>query len=370
MGSLVLLSVADEAGLNLLNSCNQYSGSACFENGIAALEALGSTQIRSYCFRDSWAMIAVKGAGHAIAEGLSSSGVVSLLSGLPDPGSFGLTVNKSGQGTGTIRSDPAGIACGSGCQQQTATFGTSTLVALTATAAPGFFFIGWSGDPDCADGVVTVDANKTCTANFGLGGFLLSVSKQGTGSGTVTSAPAGISCGTTCSAAFSAGAMVVLLPSADTGSVFVAWSGACSGIGVCNVTMDAAKSVTATFARRLQFFTVAPCRVFDTRTGTRLVSGSARTFQLTGFCGLPSTATAVSTNLTVVGPTGGGYVVLFPGNANVPVTSTINFNATQTRANKAIVGLAADGSGTVGALAVIAGNGTTDLVLDVNGYFD
>jgi hypothetical protein len=370
MGSLVLLSVADEAGLTLPNTCTQYSG-ACFSNGIAALEALGSTQIGSYCFRDSWAMIAVKGAGHAIAEGLSSSNVVSLLSGLPDPGSFGLTVNKAGQGTGTIQSSPAGIACGSGCPQQTATFATSTLVALTVTAAPGSLFTGWSGDPDCTDGVVTVDANKTCTANFALTTFLLSVSKQGTGSGSVMSAPAGISCGTTCSAAFSAGAVVGLSPSPDMGSVFVAWGGACSRSGACSVTMDAAKSVTATFARSaLQFFTVAPCRVFDTRGGTPLASGSARTFQVSGVCGLPATARAVSTNVTVVGPSGAGNVVLFPGNANAPPTNTISFNAAQIRANNAIVGLAANGDGTVGALAVVAGNGTTDLVLDVNGYFE
>jgi hypothetical protein len=84
-GSLVLLSVADDAGLNQDLSCNPLSTSSCFESGLSALEALGSTSIRSYCFRNSWAMIAVKGQG-AVAEGLSASDLVSVQSPLPDPG--------------------------------------------------------------------------------------------------------------------------------------------------------------------------------------------------------------------------------------------------------------------------------------------
>jgi hypothetical protein len=93
-GTVVMISVADEAGLNQNLSCNRFSTSSCYENGYTALEALGSTQIRSYCFRDSWAIIAVKGQG-ALAEGRSSSQLVSLLATLPDPGSFDLTVNPS-----------------------------------------------------------------------------------------------------------------------------------------------------------------------------------------------------------------------------------------------------------------------------------
>jgi photosystem II stability/assembly factor-like uncharacterized protein len=77
----------------------------------------------------------------------------------------------------------------------------------------------------------------------------LTVSKSGSGSGTVTSTPAGISCGTTCSAGFAEGTIVTLTASPAGGSVsFTGWSGACSGTGSCVVTMDAAKSVTATFA--------------------------------------------------------------------------------------------------------------------------
>lgn len=76
----------------------------------------------------------------------------------------------------------------------------------------------------------------------------LSVFKGGTGSGTVTSSPAGISCGGECAAEFEAGKVVTLAPVAAAGSEFTGWSGACSGTGACQVTMSEARSVTAGFA--------------------------------------------------------------------------------------------------------------------------
>ncbi|HWW13818.1 MAG TPA: choice-of-anchor tandem repeat GloVer-containing protein [Candidatus Dormibacteraeota bacterium] len=75
--------------------------------------------------------------------------------------------------------------------------------------------------------------------------FPLTVSVTGTG--TVTSNPAGINCGAICSTTFASGT-VALTAIAGAGSAFTGWSGACSGTGVCNVNMNAAQSVTATFA--------------------------------------------------------------------------------------------------------------------------
>ena len=77
--------------------------------------------------------------------------------------------------------------------------------------------------------------------------FTLSVSKSGAGIGTVTSAVAGINCGADCTETYSAGALVNLTAIATTGSTFGGWSGACTGAGACIVTMDAARSVTASF---------------------------------------------------------------------------------------------------------------------------
>ncbi len=77
--------------------------------------------------------------------------------------------------------------------------------------------------------------------------FSLSVSKVG--SGTVTSSPVGISCGSTCSANFSSGTNVVLTATPDTGYSFASWGGACSGTASpCTVTMNAAKTVSASFS--------------------------------------------------------------------------------------------------------------------------
>lgn len=78
--------------------------------------------------------------------------------------------------------------------------------------------------------------------------YSLNVSKTGSGSGSITSNPAGINCGTSCSANFSSGSNVALTPAAVSGSIFAGWSGCNSVSGMtCNVTMNATKSVTATF---------------------------------------------------------------------------------------------------------------------------
>jgi hypothetical protein len=77
--------------------------------------------------------------------------------------------------------------------------------------------------------------------------YTLRVIKEGSGSGTVTSVPGGIDCGTTCASAFDAGIDVTLTAVAEAGSTFAGWSGACSGTGTCTVSMTSNASVTATF---------------------------------------------------------------------------------------------------------------------------
>ncbi|WP_027186423.1 InlB B-repeat-containing protein [Desulfovibrio inopinatus] len=78
--------------------------------------------------------------------------------------------------------------------------------------------------------------------------YTLSVQKNGTGSGKVTSNPAGIDCGQDCSQAYDENTQVVLTATADQGSAFKGWNGAnCSGTGTCTVTMTSTQSVIATF---------------------------------------------------------------------------------------------------------------------------
>jgi ELWxxDGT repeat protein len=116
------------------------------------------------------------------------------------------------------------------------------------------------------------------------------------------------------------------------------------------------------------FYTITPCRVIDTRvagSGTPLVGGVARNVQFTGVCGIPSTALAVSVNLTATGFTGNGNLRLFPGGTTPSLTSTVNVAAGQTRANNAIATL-----GTFGDLGVLLSpTGVTGhVIIDINGY--
>src|SRR5512145_3319974 len=89
--------------------------------------------------------------------------------------------------------------------------------------------------------------NGITVAGGSVSSFTLSVSKTGSGSGTITSNPAGIDCGNTCSASFANNTSVTLSAAASGGSTFTGWSGACSGTGTCTVAMTQARSVTATF---------------------------------------------------------------------------------------------------------------------------
>ena len=81
----------------------------------------------------------------------------------------------------------------------------------------------------------------------GLAQFTLTVSTTGPGSGTLTSAPAGIDCGTDCTQDYDDGTSVTLSHAAAADSVFNGWSGDCTGSGACVVAMDQARSVSARF---------------------------------------------------------------------------------------------------------------------------
>ncbi len=77
--------------------------------------------------------------------------------------------------------------------------------------------------------------------------YALTIAKAGAGAGTVKSAPSGIDCAAACSASFASGTAVELTAVASSGSAFTGWGSPCSGTGICTVTMDAAKTLTATF---------------------------------------------------------------------------------------------------------------------------
>jgi hypothetical protein len=156
---------------------------------------------------------------------------------------FPLTVTVAGTGTGAVTSAPVGINCPSTC---TANFNGGSSVTLTATPSPGSTFAGWSGACSGAGTCsVSMTAAQSVTATFVPASFPLTVSLVGTGS--VSSAPAGITCPSTCSTNFSSGVLVTLTATPAAGFTFGGWSGVCSGVATCAVTMTAAKAATATF---------------------------------------------------------------------------------------------------------------------------
>jgi hypothetical protein len=121
----------------------------------------------------------------------------------------------------------------------------------------------------------------------------------------------------------------------------------------------------------MDVYTLTPCRLLDTRNavgtygGPALVAGASRVFPLTGQCGFPATAKAVSVNLTVTPATTMGNLRLYPAGLPMPTVSSINYLAGLTRANNAVAPLNG-----LGELAVYCSqaSGTVHFVLDVNGY--
>jgi cysteine-rich repeat protein len=119
------------------------------------------------------------------------------------------------------------------------------------------------------------------------------------------------------------------------------------------------------------FFPVTPCRVVDTRNATgayggpALDAGSDRAFVVAGQCGIPSSATVVSVNVTVTQPSNAGDLRIYPGGSPLPLVSTINYRPSQTRANNAVVSLGPSGDFVVHCDQAA---GTVHLIVDTNGY--
>ncbi|MBX3274433.1 MAG: InlB B-repeat-containing protein [Sandaracinaceae bacterium] len=161
---------------------------------------------------------------------------------------YALTVTTSGAGRGVVRSDPAGIDCGADCAEA---FEHGAVVTLTASPDAGSTFEGWSGACSGADAtcLVTMSEARTIEARFAVRRWELEVQLAGTGSGRVTSSPAGVDCGSRCGATFEHDARVTLTATDDASSTFAGWGGACTGTSrTCTVAMTEARAVTATFA--------------------------------------------------------------------------------------------------------------------------
>ena len=161
-----------------------------------------------------------------------------------------ISVQVNGQGD--VRSDPAGIDCGSTCATS---FLAQVDVGLVASAHSGWRFDGWggacSGPGECRLPASTDPAPVAVFATFVLAPppvikHTLTVSV--TGAGSVRSSPAGIDCSPACAATFGDGATISLSSTPAPGSQFTGWSGACVGTGACDLKLNADANVSASFA--------------------------------------------------------------------------------------------------------------------------
>jgi uncharacterized repeat protein (TIGR01451 family) len=244
---------------------------------------------------------------------------------------YDLAVEKfaGGAGTGLVTSVPAGVSCSGTC---TVAFNSGTVVTLSATADTGSLFGGWTGACSGTGGcVVTMDAAKTVGYSFHPESFTLTVSKAGSGGGMVSDS-ALINCGSTCSAPYLYNASITLTATPATNSTFAGWGGACAGSGTCNVTMQGARTVTATF--NAVAAPTADLAVTQTASPDPAFTGSDVTFTVTVANSGPSTATAVTLTDTLSG--GVTFMSASAGCVHVAGTVTCNMDSIASGASKQV----------------------------------
>lgn len=123
----------------------------------------------------------------------------------------------------------------------------------------------------------------------------------------------------------------------------------------------------------LDYYTLPPCRVVDTRNPTStnggpiLTAGVTRTFAIRGVCGVPMNARAVTFNVTITGASAASFVTLWSPSSWQPITGTIHFKPTDLAlANGAIVAVSQYETPDLNAAT---DEGSVHLLLDVTGYF-
>jgi sugar lactone lactonase YvrE len=194
-------------------------------------------------------------------------------------------------------------------------------------------FIAYTGTLTISDDAPTAGSMQTVTLS-GMGAAALTVTTSGTGSGTVSSSPAGITCPSTCTATFAGNSAVVLTATANTGSTFTSFSGNCTPASPqttppsCTVTMSAAETVTATFnTATAGTITITPTTLLFGDEGVGTTSNPLTlTVSNTG-------STAVTfTSIATTGDFAGATLAQCPGIAveGTPCTFHITFTPTAT----------------------------------------
>jgi hypothetical protein len=257
-----------------------------------------------------------------------------------------LTVTTAGTGTGTVTSSPSGINCGATCSSG---FADNTVVTLTGTPGSNTKAVAWTGcefvnlENQCK---VTMSAAKSVTAKFDILQRELKVTKAGSGSGTIESSPGGIECGTTCSAIYTIGTAVTLSAISGPNTLSVVWSGCAKIIEAggevrCEVTMSAAKVVTATFMLKQ-----AQLDVSEVDPGTGILIGAGPGLVTSSPSGISCGTKCVSdfdqgsTVTLTAAPGPGSEVVQWAGCSNITAENECEVTMTAAKSVTAIYAVA------------------------------
>jgi hypothetical protein len=219
---------------------------------------------------------------------------------------YTLVLNTTGSGSGTVN--------GAG------TYNFGATATVSAIADVGSTFSGWTGTnaAECATGSITMNTNKSCTANFTFNAYTLVLSTTGSGSGTVNGA--GI---------YQIGATATVSATADVGSTFSGWTGTnAAECATGSVTMNADKSCAATFTL-----------IQPPPSSTYSIGGA-----LTGLTGTVVLTDNAADNLSLVANGGFTFAIALTSGATYDVTV-----ATQPAGQTCAV---SNGSGTVGSADV------------------
>jgi len=233
-------------------------------------------------------------------------------------------------------------------------YGTS----YSFTSIPGASYSWWlhSCNANGCNWTTVEGPNFTCTVPT----YTLTVTKAGTGSGTVNSNTPGINCGSDCSESYTSGASVDLVASASSSSTFTGWSGACSGTGICTVSMTQARSVTATFTINTYTLTVTKAgtgsgTVNSNTPGINCGSDCSESYTSGASVDLVASASSSSTFTGWSGACSG------TGTCTVSMTQDRSVTATFNIANQdpvAVATISKDGSTYAGSITVTRGVST------------
>ncbi|HLJ45113.1 MAG TPA: hypothetical protein VKU01_03855, partial [Bryobacteraceae bacterium] len=269
-------------------------------------------------------------------------------------------------------------------------YDAATVVPVTATAATGFVFGGWTGSvagATSASTSVTMSAPQTVVANFTAGQKPSAVTVF-----SPTQGATGVSTSVSLSWSAAAGATSydILFGTSTTPPVVDTTTGLSysplnlapnttyfwsitaknSFGGTPSALWFFTTGASTTTTSGYQFVPVTPCRIIDTRGAVGPFGGPAIPAQGTrtvaipqSACNIPATALAYSLNVTVVPVTTLTYLSIWPAGQSQPVVSTLNSFDGSIVANAAIVP-----AGTQGAISVFASD-ATQAIIDINGYF-